>query len=167
MKRLVCTLILLLSATALCQNTGPAKAQETRFFKAECGTAADYLELGKDGTYRVTAREHVGAIPTERGKWWQNGSVITFTPSSLLRRGKTVNVQQQSYEGTEEHYKGRTFITFKTEDSAGIVVPSEDTKRQLDGDNNSLPLYIFFKTTREVFTSETKKPYPFRYIKPQ
>jgi hypothetical protein len=50
MKRLVCTLILLLSATALCKDTGPVKAQETRFFKAECRTAADYLELGNDGT---------------------------------------------------------------------------------------------------------------------
>jgi hypothetical protein len=51
-----------------------------------------------------------------------------------------VNVQQQPYEGTKEHYKGMTFITFKTEDSGGIVIPSEDTKRQLDGDNNALSL---------------------------
>jgi hypothetical protein len=107
MKRLVCTLILLLSATALCQDTAPVKSQETRFLKAECGIAADYLELGNDGTYRG---------------------------------GKTVNVQQQPYEGTKEHYKGMTFITFKTEDSGGIVIPSEDTKRQLDGDNNALSL---------------------------
>jgi hypothetical protein len=69
MKRLVCTLILLLSATALCQDTAPVKSQETK-----------------------------------------------------------------------EHYKGMTFITFKTEDSGGIVIPSEDTKRQLDGDNNALSL---------------------------
>jgi hypothetical protein len=147
MKRLVYTLLFLLSATAFCQTTGAAKAQQTRFFKAEYGTAADYLQLRMDGTYRVLAREHAGVMQTERGNWQQNGSVIKFTPSSLLRGGKTVGVQRKPYEGTEEHYKGKTFIAFKIEDSAGIVIPSEDTRRELDHNINSLPLYVFFKTS--------------------
>jgi hypothetical protein len=148
-----------------CQTAGVAKAQQTRFFKAECGTAADYLQLLRDGTYRVLAREHAGVMQTERGNWQQNGSIIKFTPSSLLRGGKTVNVQRKPYEGTEEHYKGKTFITFKSEDSAEIAISSEDTKRELD--HNSLPLYVFFETTGKVFASETVQAYPFRYIKPR
>jgi hypothetical protein len=124
MKRLVCTLILLLSATALCQDTAPVKSQETRFLKAECGTAADYLELGNDGTYRLR---------------------------------KTVNVQQQPYEGTKEHYKGTTFITFKTEDSAGIVIPSEDTKRQLDGGLTTRYPYRFSSRRREKVCQRNNK----------
>ncbi len=165
MKRLIYALIFLLSAPAICQNTGALTAKQTRFYKAECGTAADYLELTNDGKYHVIAREHAGPIATERGTWRQDGTVITFTPSPLLRDGKTV--QQKPYDGTEEHYKGKTFLTFKTEDAVGIVVPTEDTKRQLDSDTNTLPQYVFFRTTREVFASETKQPYPFRYIKPR
>jgi hypothetical protein len=166
MKKLVCALMLLLSATAVCQRSKADTAQPTRFFKAECGTAAQYLELRRDGVYRVVAREHAGPMQTERGRWRQEGSVIAFTPSSQLGRGKTVNFRQESYDGTEEHYKGKTFLTFTSENSAGIVIPSEDTKRQLDGDMSALPLYVFFKTTRSVFAGETKQPYPFRYLKP-
>ena len=161
-------LLFLLSATTLCQTTNPGKVPQTRFYKAERGVAADYLELRKDGTYRVLAREHMGVMLTERGNWQQNGSVITFKPSSLMRGGKTVNVQQKSYEGTEEEYKGKTFIAFKTEDSAGIVIPSSETKQELDADNKALPEYVFFKTTRAVFAAETKQAYPFRFpIKPK
>jgi hypothetical protein len=165
MKWFFYPLALLVCVTAVCQTGGSVKAGPARFYKAECGTAADYLELATDGTYRVIAREHVGVILTERGRWQQNGSVITFTPSTLMRGGKTISANGRSYDGEELEYKGKTFLSFKAEDAAGIVVPVDETKQQLDKDPLNFPLYVFFKTTAIAFVQETKQTYPFRYPK--
>jgi hypothetical protein len=69
-----------------------------------------------------------------------------------------VNVQQKPYGGTKEHYKGMTFITFRTEDSAGIVIPARTQNANWTAITTRYPYTFFFKTTREVFASETKKP---------
>jgi hypothetical protein len=164
MKRLFHAVTLLVCATALSQTHGLVNAERTRFYKAECGTAANYLELAKDGTYRVIDREHMGVSITEQGHWQQDGSMITFRPSTVMRGGKMVSTEDSSYGGTEIEYKGRTFIAFNAEGAAGIVIPVDETKKQLDGDPQSIPLYVFFKTTAKVYARETKQPYPFRYL---
>jgi hypothetical protein len=166
MKRLFYFVILLVSATALSQTHGLVNADRTRFYKAECGTAADYIELAKDGTYRVIDREHMGVSMTEQGHWQQDGSVITFRPSTVMRGGKMVSTEDSSYGGTEIEYKGGTFIAFNAEGAAGIVIPVDEIKKELDSDPQSVPLYVFFKTTAKVYARETKQPYPFRYLKP-
>ena len=43
-------------------------AQKTRYFKAECETAADYLKLDADGQYTVIAREHIGIFVQDKGR---------------------------------------------------------------------------------------------------
>ena len=159
-------LALFVCSTAVCQTTGVAKTDHARFYKAECGTAAEYLELAGDGSYRVIEREHMGVEVTERGRWNQSGSVITFTPSSRLRGGETTSVSGTSYEGDELEYKSRTFLVFKVEGAAGIVIPANATKQQLDSDPQSLPLYVFFKTSAKAFAQETKQTYPFHYSQP-
>ena len=164
MKCLWYGFILLVCVTALGQS---GESERRRFYKAECGTAADYLELAKDGTYRVIGREHMGVGITERGRWEQNGTVITFRPESVLRGGKTVSAGEKSYEGTEVKYKNKVFITFNTESAPEIVVPLTDIRQELDGDPRSVPIYVFFQTSAEVFERETKQTYPFRYIKPR
>ncbi len=143
-----------------------ATRHTTRFFKAESGTAADYLVIAAGGTYRVIAREHMGVILTEKGQWEQKGAVLTFRPSTLMRGGKYVKAEGRSYEGTEVEYKGKTFIAWNSEDAAGIVIPVEETKQELDRDPKSLPPYVFFKITAKAYTRETKEPYPFRYLRP-
>ena len=92
--------------------------------------------------------------------------MITFRPSTVMRGGKMVSTEDSSYGSTEIEYKGRTFIAFNAEGAAGIVVPVDETKKQLDSDPQSIPLYVFFKTTAKVYARETKQPYPFRYLKP-
>jgi hypothetical protein len=159
-------LALFVCSTAVCQTTGFAKTDHARFYKAECGTAADYLELASDGTYRIIDREHMGVEVTERGHWHQSGSMITFTPSSRLRGGETTSVSGTSYEGDELEYKGRTFLVFKVEGAAGIVIPANETKQQLDSDPQSLPLYVFFKTSAKAVAQETKQAYQVRYLQP-
>jgi hypothetical protein len=130
--------------------------QPARFFKAECGTAAGYIELATDGTYTTVWREHMGVFVQEQGRWGQKQEVITFAPNG----GKS------SYEGAVARYKGKTFLVWKSENAAGIVVPVEETQRELDKDPKRPPMYVFFETDGVVYQRETKEPYPFRYVKP-
>ena len=164
--RFFCPLGLILCATALGQTNGVVKTDQARFFKCEHGVSADYLELAQDGSYRLIAREHMGVLQVEQGHWRGNGSRITFTPSSHMRGGKTVNADGKSYEAAQVTYKSNTFLAFKSEDAAGIVIPAAETKRQLDSDPRNLPEHVFFNTTAKVFAQETKQPYPFRYLRP-
>ncbi len=166
MKCFFCPLVLVVCATAWCQTSGAANADQPRFFKCEGGVSANYLELATDNTYRVIAREHMGVWQVEQGRWREKGSTITFTPSSHMRGGKTINADGKSYDATEVQYKRNTFLAFKSDEAAGIAIPVDETKQRLDSDPQSLPLYVFFKTTASVFVQETKQTYPFRYLKP-
>ena len=166
MKCLFCTLILIVCATALCQTNKVAKADQARFFKCETGVSAKYLELAPNNTYRVIAREHMGVWQVEQGRWRENGSTITFTPSSHMRGGKTVKADGKFYDATEVRYKNNTFLAFNSDEAAGIAIPVDETKHEMDSNPQSLPLYVFFKTTANVVAQETKQTYPFRYLKP-
>lgn len=52
-------------------------AQKARYFKAEHGVVATYVEFAADGRYKVIDREHVGVFLTDEGRWQQTGAVIT------------------------------------------------------------------------------------------
>ena len=138
----------------------------TRFFKAENGVSADYLKLGKDGTYQVTAREHMGVELTEEGQWEQQGSVIILRPRVRMRGGRLRNASGTSYQGMEVEYKGQTFIAWKSDDAPSIVIPVEDTEQQLDSNPKGLPEYVFFRVPAKTYAQETKEPYPFRHLRP-
>ena len=163
MKWFFYTLALFMCSTAVCQTGSAVKAEKTRFYKAEGGVSADYLELASDGSYRVIAREHMFVDVTEKGHWQRNGSVIKFKRSKVMRGGELIT-DERSYEGDELEYKGRRFLAFKTENAAGIVIPADETKRELEAHPQGLPLYVFFKTSAKVFAQETKQTYPFGYV---
>jgi hypothetical protein len=158
--------VVLVYSTAWSQEHASANAHKTRFYKAEHGVAADYLELAADGTYRVIDREHMFVAVTEQGHWHQGGSVITFRPSTVMRGGEMVSAEGKLYQGTEVRYRGRTFISFSTEDSAGIVIPVEDTEKELDSYPQGTPDDTFFRIAAKIYARETKQAYPFRYVKP-
>src|SRR5438132_9361092 len=124
MKCFFCPLVLVVCATAWCQTSGAANADQPRFFKCEGGVSADYLELATDNTYRVIAREHMGVWQVEQGRWREKGSTITFTPSSHMRGGKTINADGKSYDATEVQYKRNTFLAFTSDEAAGIAIQS-------------------------------------------
>jgi hypothetical protein len=166
MRRLFCFAVVLIYTTAWGQEHASANVHKTRFYKAEHGVAADYLELAADGTYRVIDREHMFVDVTERGHWHQGGSVITFRPSTVMRGGEMVSAEGRFYQGTEVEYRVRTFISFSAEDSAGIVIPVEETKKQLDSYPQGTPDHTFFRITAKIYARETKQTYPFRYVKP-
>jgi hypothetical protein len=130
--------------------------QNARYFKAECFTSAGYLKLGGDGTYTVTWREHMGIFVQEQGRWDQKGAVISLSPTKPTKA---------PYKGTEVTYNGKTFLSWAAEGAAGIVIPSEETKEELDRDPERLPSLVFFKTTAEVYQRETKQTYPFRFLR--
>ena len=81
MKRL----ILPLSATALCRNSGPAKAQETRFFKAASRRREDLLEVSD--RINPTIAELKQAIEEAAEKWTVPGSAELSASSSLSASG--------------------------------------------------------------------------------
>jgi len=167
MRRLFCFVVVLVSAIAWGQEHPSANAHKTRFYKAEHGVAADYLELAADGTYQVIDREHMFVDVSERGHWHQDSSVIAFRPSTVMRGGEMVSAEGKSYQGTEVEYRGKTFISFSAEDSAGIVIPVDETKKQLDSYPQGTPDHTFFRIAAKIYARETTQAYPFRYVKPE
>jgi hypothetical protein len=131
-------------------------AQNVRSFKAEHGVGATYVKLAADGRYRVIDREHMGILLTDEGRWQQTGDVITFNPT---------NPKRTSYQTTENTHHGKIFLAITSVDAAaGIVIPADDTKKELDTDPDHLPDHVLFKINAKTYTTETKKNYPFRYV---
>lgn len=129
-------------------------AQKARFFKAEHGVAATYVELAADGRYKVIDREHMGVLLTDEGRWQQTGTVITFSPK---------DPKKTSYQATENTYRRRVFLAIMSANAAaGIVISADDTKRALDADY--VPDHVLFKITAKTYSTETKENYPFHYI---
>lgn len=131
-------------------------AQNSRYFKADHGVGATYIKLADDGRYEVIDREHMGVFLTDEGWWHQTGAVITFNPE---RPKKT------SYQATENSHEGRVFLAITSANAAaGIVIPADDTKKDLDAEPNHLPEHVLFKIAAKTYNIETKENYPFHYI---
>jgi hypothetical protein len=124
-------------------------AQKARYFKAEHGVAATYVELAPDD------REHMGVSLTDEGRWQQTRTVITFSPK---------DPKKTSYQATENTYRGRVFLAITTANAdAGIVITADDTRKALDADPNYLPDHVLFKITVKTYSTETKQTYPFHF----
>jgi hypothetical protein len=131
-------------------------AQDSRYFKAEHGVGATYVELAADGRYRVIDREHMGIFPRDEGRWHQTGAVITFSPT---------DPKKTSYQATENRHHGKVFLAITSADAAaGIAIPADDTNKDLDVDPNHLPDHVLFMIPAKTYSTETKENYPFRYI---
>jgi hypothetical protein len=130
---------------------------QDRFFKEEHYTGADYLLLRADGTYAITGREHMGLFALESGHWHKVGKQLAFSPTSS---------KKTPYNGAEITHRGRTFLTFDSENAPSILISAEDTRARLDSEPNGVPPYVFFEIDRATFERELKTTYPFRYRKP-
>lgn len=128
--------------------------QKARYFKAEHGVGATYVELAADGRYKVIDREHMGVFLTDEGRWQQTGAVITFSPT---------DPKKASYQATENTYRRRVFLAIMSADaSAGIVISADDTKKALDADY--VPDHVLIKITAKTYNTESKENYPFHLI---
>jgi hypothetical protein len=146
-------LTILLTCSAL------SAAQTVRYFKAEHGVGATYVQLTTDGSYKVIDREHMGIFLTDEGQWKQAGAVITFSPK---------DPKKSSYQATENDHNRKTFLAITSPDAAaGIVIAAVDIEKDLDGDATHLPDHELFKVNAKTYQTETKQTYPFRYIRPQ
>jgi hypothetical protein len=146
-------LTILLACSAL------SAAHTVRYFKAEHGVGATYVQLTTDGSYKVIDREHMGIFLTDEGHWKQAGAVITFSPK---------DPKKSSYQATENEHNGKTFLVITSPDAAaGIVVAADDIEKDLDGDATHLPDHVLFRVSAKTYQTETKQTYPFRYIRPQ
>ncbi|SRR5713101_2639894 len=150
-ERIIVFLTVFLACSTFCA------AQKVRYFKAEHGVGATYVKLEADGRYKVIDREHMGVFPTDEGRWQQTAAVITFVPT---------DPKKTSYQATENRHHGNDFLAITSVDAAaGIVIPADDTKKDLDTDPNHLPDHVLFKISAKTYSTETKKNYPFRYIR--
>lgn len=146
----------LLTILLLCSAL--SAAQTVRYFKAEHGVGATYVQLITDGSYTVIDREHMGIFLTDEGHWKQTGVVITFSPK---------DPKKSSYQATENEHEGKTFLAITSPDAAaGIIIAADDIERDLDADANHLPDHVLFKVSAKTYQTETKQTYPFRYIRP-
>ena len=130
----------------------PATAQE-RYFKEDHLTGAAYFCMATDGSYTLTAREHMGVWVIESGRWQQEAETITFVPSERSK---------DRYDATPVSHKTHRFLTFKTDAAPSLVIPADETRRELDKHPGVLPLYVFFEITKAVYVRETAEAYPFR-----
>jgi hypothetical protein len=98
----------------------------------------------------------MGVFLTDEGRWRQAGAEIMFSPK---------DPKKAPYQATENSYHGNDFLAFASADAdAGIVIPIEETKKDLDADPSHLPDHVLFKITAKVYDSEIKEKYPFHYI---
>jgi hypothetical protein len=149
------TVLTSLCFAILLASSSLSAANRTRYFKQDGLTGADYLVFATDGTYSLTGREHMGVWVIEVGRWHQSGAHITLTPTKPVKA---------PYTGTEINYRGQTFMSWTAERAAGIVVPVDDTKRELDNRPSVRPPYVFFQTTAKAYRRETKQNYPFKTL---
>jgi hypothetical protein len=127
--------------------------EDTKYFKADNLTGADYFALASDGSYTLTDREHVGIWVTESGRWSKSGIRIVFTPDKS---------GQSPYRGLETVYRGHTFLVWEDDGNPTVVVSIEDIKRSLEDSPKSLPTYVFFQIKPKIYEQEIKQTYPFR-----
>lgn len=140
----------------VCLSSSSAGATTTRYFKADHLTGATYIALAKDGTYAVTAREHMFVRVEESGRWKMSGSRISFMPKW--------GVARKSYSAELVSYKGQNFLSLEGDEGPSIPVPMAEVKRQLDEAPKVLPLYVFFEVSSTLYQRETKQTYPFRAL---
>jgi hypothetical protein len=96
----------------------------------------------------------MGVWILQEGRWQHSEDRIIFIPKDKL---------DERYEGTEIAHKAHRFLSFTTDAAPSIVIPVEDTKRELDGNPNTLPPYVFFRISKELYDRETRTTYPFRF----
>ena len=100
----------------------------------------------------------MGLFALEAGRWERRGDRLTFTPAERERR---------SYSGVEVTFRKHTFLAFDSEDAPSLVIPIDETLKQLEFASDTLPPYVFFQIDRAIFEQETKKTYPFRTRRPR
>jgi hypothetical protein len=133
-------------------SSKPSSSQE--FYKEDHYTGADYLALQASGEYELIGREHMGVWVLERGTWVAEGDTLNFSP--LEPKGK------KPYVGTRTDHGQYRFLLWSNEDAAGMVVPADEVKRHLDK-GKSMPPYVFFRISEDVFRNETGRTYPFKF----
>ena len=135
---------------------GSSSAEETaRYFKEDHYTGAEYMVLASNGSYTLTAREHMFVGVEQAGHWSKSGEHFTFTPS---KSGKP------SFKATQVRYGGRIFLALDEESGPSIAVPIDKTKKDLDHSPKVNPPYVFFEISATEYCRETNDTYPFRTL---
>ena len=146
----------LLAVLALISGSLSAE-DKPRYFKEDSLTGAMYIALAQDGSYSVTAREHMFVAVVESGRWSKTDSRIKFIPKKS-RVGSTLT----SYDAQEVSYKGTVFLALESDAGPSIVVSIAEIKQRLDQNPKELPPYVFFEISGAVYQQEIKQTYPFR-----
>ena len=125
------------------------------FFFADHLTGATYYQFSPDGTYVLTAKEHMGVWPTDGGNWIQasdGAMTLTSTNAKRAARGPEVVKPMQ--------YKDKVFLIWP---SVSYKADLAEVVRFIDSPTNSLPLFNELKITEEEFRNGVGKPYAFKF----
>jgi len=134
---------------------GLSAASKPRYFKEDGGVQATYIAIAPDGSYAVTAREHMFLRVEESGRWSRRGSRIMFIPKKSAT---------PPYNAEEVSYKRRVFLVLQSDGGPSIRVPVAEIERSLDQNPKELPLYVFFEISSAVYKQENKRAYPFHTL---
>jgi hypothetical protein len=95
-------------------------ANTPRYFKEDGGTGAMYIALAPDGSYTVTAREHMLVRVEETGRWSNAGSRIAFIPK---KSGAS------PYNAEEVSYKRHIFLALEGDTGQALQCLSRKSNR--------------------------------------
>src|SRR5271163_827487 len=118
-----------------------SSADAPRYFKEDGGVKTTYIALAPDGSYAVTAREHMFVRVEGSGRWSKTGSQMVFIPKEL---------RAAPYNPEEVSYKGHIFLALEGDAGPSIPVPTAEIKQSLDQN----PL-----SCRSTFSSKSPAPY--------
>lgn len=128
---------------------------EPSFFFADHLTGATYYQFSPDGSYVLTAKEHMGVLPIDGGHWIQTSDgtmTLTSTNATRAARGEGVVKPMQ--------YRDKVFLLWPSVSyKAGLV----EVCRFIDAPTNRLPLFNEFRITEEEFRNGVGKPYAFKF----
>ncbi len=128
---------------------------EPSFFFADHLTGATYYQFSPDGSYVLTAKEHMGVLPIDGGNWIQaSDGTMTLTSTNATRAARGAGVVKPM------QYKDKVFLLWPSVSyKAGLA----EVCRFIDAPTNRLPLFNEFMITEEEFRNGVGKPYAFKF----
>ena len=125
------------------------------FFFANLLTGATFYQFSPDGTYVLTAKEHMGVWPVDGGKWTQaSDGTMTLASTNAKRAARGPQVVKPM------EYRDRVFLIWP---SVSYQADLSEVCRFIDSTANKFPLFNEFRISEEAFRNGVSKPYAFKF----
>ena len=150
-----------LAGVAAAQTTNASAAaymlptNSASFFYADRMSGATYYQFNPDGTYVMIAKEHMGVLPLDKGRWSQTSDgTMTMVSTNEKRTFRDTEVVRPM------QYKGKTFLVWPDRKYAADLA---SVCLFIDSPTNAYPIRNEFMITEAEFLKGTSKPYSFKF----